>query len=54
MNRDEKLNLLQLAYSRWINEYPNEEMDQIDSHLQQIQTDLGLPLNVIGIEVLDF
>ena len=44
MNREEKLQLLQLAYRRWLVEFPGEEMDQIDCHLPLIQANLGLPL----------
>ena len=54
MNREEKLHLLQLAYKRWIIDYPHEEMDQIDCHLQQIQARLGLPSSVTGIKDVDF
>ena len=54
MNREEKLHLLQLAYKRWIIEYPEEEMDQIDCHLQQIQARLGLPSSVTGSKDVDF
>lgn len=52
MNREEKLRLLQLAYRRWIIEYPNEEMDQIDCHLPEIQASLGLPSSITGFEGL--
>ena len=50
MNREKKLDLLQLAYKRWIIEYPGEEMDQIDCHLPQIQASLGLPPSITGFE----
>ena len=52
MNREEKLHLLQLAYKRWINEYPGETIDQSDCHLPQIQANLGLPSSITGFEGL--
>ena len=54
MNREEKIHLLQLAYKRWIIEYPGEEMDQIDCHLPFIQARLGLPPEVTGLQDVDF
>ena len=54
MNRKEKLRLLQLAYKRWIDEFPDEAMDQIDCHLPFIQAHLGLPSRVTGLEDIDF
>ena len=54
MNREEKLQLLQLAYKRWIIEYPSEELDRFDCHLPVIQARLGLPSGVTGLEDIDF
>ena len=50
MNREEKLHLLQLAFKRWIIEFPGEDIDQNDCHLPQIQASLGLPSSVTGFE----
>lgn len=51
MKRDEKLRLLRIAYFRWINEFPEEDIDQEDCHLPQIQANLGLPKNITGFEI---
>lgn len=50
MKRDEKLRLLRIAYSRWIHEYPEEDIDHEDCHLAQIQANLGLPQCLTGLK----
>ena len=47
MNRDQKLKLLQRAYSEWIRRFPEENDDDIGSHLLEIQIACGLPADVI-------